>query len=189
MRGDDDWGHVDRVREGDDRAFEMLMARYKRPVHGFIFRMIGDASAADDAAQGVFVRAYQQIRAGKLRRGTAAFSTWLFQVARRAALDELRRRKRHPAAHPHAGNDRHVDGTVDPHTADREMVARETGEEIAAAVGRLPLAQRTVLVLAEYEGLSPADIAAVMNCSRKSVEIRLYRARRFLRQCLAHLLE
>ncbi len=185
----DDWAAVARVRSGDDAAFDAIMSRYKNSVHSFAFRMLGDAASADDAAQVVFLRAYQQICSGKLRKDKAAFSTWLFQVARCVALDELRRRKRHPSTRLSSGDDRGVDGNVDPRAADRKMIARETGTAIAAAVALLPPSQRTALVLAEYEGLPPSEIAAVMRCSLRSVETRLYRARRFLRQELAHLLE
>ena len=66
---------------------------------------------------------------------------------------------------------------------------REIGEQIAMAVAKLPEDQRTALVLAEYHGLSYAEIAGVMRRSEKSVESRLYRAKQTLRASLHHLLE
>jgi RNA polymerase sigma-70 factor (ECF subfamily) len=68
------------------------------------------------------------------------------------------------------------------------MVAGETGAQIAAAVAALPEDQRAAVLLAEYEGLPHAAIAAVMKTSVKSVELRLYRARKFLRLRLKDLL-
>ncbi len=73
-------------------------------------------------------------------------------------------------------------------TAPQNVLAKEIGEQIAAAVGLLPEDQRAALILSEYEDLSYAQIAAVMACSTKSVEARLYRAKIFLRRRLAHLL-
>ena len=67
--------------------------------------------------------------------------------------------------------------------------AREIGALIAAAVSELPEDQRTVLVLAEYQGMSHAEIGAVMRCSEKSVESRLYRAKQTLRTGLRPLLD
>jgi RNA polymerase sigma-70 factor (ECF subfamily) len=185
---DEDWTLVERVKTGDDRAFDALMERYKRPVLSFVFRMIGDATEAEDVAQDVFARAYQSIRKPGFHQTTAKFSTWLFQVARNAALDCLRRRKRHPAESLAAmdGNGNTMAGPE--RTAHEEAVARETGDQIAASVALLPEDQRAALILSEYEELSYAEIAAVLKCSQKSVEGRLYRARQFLRDRLRSLL-
>jgi RNA polymerase sigma-70 factor (ECF subfamily) len=184
----DGWALVERVRAGDDGAFEILMARFKRPVMNFVFRLIGDATEAEDVAQDVFVRAYRSMHKPGFRRTTAEFSTWLFAVTRNAALDCLRRRKRRPTtalADMEDGGESLASGQA---TAAEVVAARETGAAIAAAVALLPEDQRTATILSEYEHLSDADIAAVMRCSAKSVEARLYRARRFLRERLRHLL-
>ena len=183
-----DWLLVEQIKGGDDTAFDSLMERYKRPIMSFVYRMIGDEVEAEDVAQDVFVRAYRSIRKPGFHQATAAFSTWLFQVARHAALDCLRRRKRHPEDSLSAMDASGELSVGAGRTAGEESVARETGEQIAAAVALLPEDQRTALVLSEYEGLSYAEIAGIMKCSVKSVESRLYRARQFLRTQLADLL-
>lgn len=162
------------------------MSRYRRPVLNFVYRMIGNAADAEDVAQGVFVRAYQAIRKPSFRRTGTAFSTWLFQVARNAALDDLRRRKRHPAESLDVLQE-HGDLAGNPGATASEIVAdKETGNQVAAAVALLPEDQRAAFILAEYEDLGYAEIAAILDCSEKSVESRLYRARHFLRERLAH---
>ena len=183
-----DWALVERVRAGDDRAFDALMGKYSRPILNFAWRMIGDAGEAEDVAQEVFVRAYRSIRENKYHRTDAKYSTWLFRVARNAALDSLRRRGRNPAESLAALEESGEQPVVTQQTAAREMATREGLDEIAAAVSRLPEDQRAVLLLSEYEGFSQAEIAATLRCSEKSVESRLYRARQFLRRRLAHLL-
>lgn len=166
-----------------------LMSRHARPIKNFIYRMTGDADAAEDVAQEVFVRAYQTIRAhGLHQRRHARFTTWLFQVARHAALDELRRRRRHPAVSLEAMAEGGAALAAAGRPADEETAVREIGVRVARAVALLPEDQRTALVLQEYEGLSQAEIADVMDCSPKSVEARLYRARQFLRTRLHDLL-
>lgn len=185
---DTDWVLAEETRSDDDQAFTALMERYQRPILNFVFRMIGDPSEAEDVAQEVFVRAYRGIHAAGFRRTTAAFSTWLFQIARHAALDALRRRKRHPTESLADLETRGEPVADAGRTAAEETVIRETGKHIAAAVALLPEDQRTAIVLSEYEGLSYSQIAAIMNCSEKSVETRLYRARRFLRRQLTDLL-
>lgn len=183
-----DWSLVERVRAGDPSAFDEIIARYKRPILAFVYRMIGDATEAEDVAQDVFVRAYGVLSNSRFMASKAAFSTWLFQVARNAAIDCLRRRKRRPSESLDACIER--GGFPDRSPNPRDVSAsREVGERIAAAIGLLPEDQRAVLVLSEYDGLSDAEIASVMQCSVKSVESRLYRARRFLRERLADLLQ
>lgn len=183
-----DWDLVSAIRAGEDRAFDALLTRHRAPVMRFLYRMLRDASEAEDLAQDVFVNAHRAIITGTVTDRGQPFAAWLLQVARRAALDRLRWRRRHPAeALPEAG-------TADDaflatrRTASDAAQSRETGDAIANAVSDLPEPQRTILILAEYEGQSMAAIGVVLGCSVKSVETRLYRARRFLRHRLAHLL-
>ena len=183
-----DWELVEQIAEGDDRAFDALMEKYSRPVLNFVWRMIGDAGEAEDVAQDVFVRVYRSIKAGRCRPADAKFTTWLFHVARNAALDCLRRRRRHPAELRAVTEDGTDPLAVTRQTAARDATSREEFDEIAAAVGLLPEDQRAALLLAEYEDFSHAEIAAALHCSEKAVESRLYRARQFLRRRLARLL-
>ncbi len=184
-----DWSLVEQVKAGDDRAFDALMARYKLPVLNFVYRMTGDGSEAEDVAQEVFVDAYRTIRKPSFHRTTAQFSTWLFQVARNAALDSLRHRKRHPAESLSVLEENGAMLAGAARTAQEESADKETGQKIAAAVALLPEDQRSALILSEYEDRSYAEIAAVLKCSLKSVEARLYRAKHFLRDRLRNLLE
>ena len=169
------------VQSGDAAAFDELMRRYKRPVMNFVYRMLGSMEDADDIAQEVFVRVYQNL---DTYRPEMKFSTWLFALARNAAIDHWRWRKRHPTEPlEFAPQFAAPSGTAE------QVNAHEIGDEIAAAMAKLPEDQRTAIVLAEYHGLSCAEVAEVMHCSEKSVESRLYRAKQTLRGYLRHLLE
>jgi len=183
-----DWSLAAQVAAGDDAAFDALMARYKRPVLNFVYRLLGNAADAEDVAQDVFVRAYRSIRQGNLQRTAGQFSTWLFQIARHAALDALRWRRRHPAESLAALEDEGAAAPAAGPAADAEAAARETGARVAAAVARLPEEQRAALVLSVYEDLPQVEIAAVMHSSVRAVEGRIRRARRSLRRELADLL-
>ena len=178
---------VQRLPAGDDDAFDELMRRYRLPVVNFVYRLLGSADEADDIAQEVFVRLYRN--AGSYRPPTK-FSTWLFSVARNASMDRLRWRKRHPQELLEAMEEASgVTSAVAPGGVGEEVHAREIGRQVAVAVGALPEDQRTALVLAEYHGLAYEEIAQIMNCSLKSVEARLYRAKRTLRKRLQFLRE
>jgi len=161
---------VARTLAGDDAAFDELLARYRKPVLNFAYRLLGDATEAEDVAQDAFVRAYRHLADYHPRR---QFSTWLFAIARHAAIDRLRYRQRHPTAPLAAAPEPAASPRYD-----------DLGEHIAAAIAGLPEDQRTAIVLAEYHGLSHAEIAGVMDCTEKSVESRLYRARAALREKL-----
>ncbi len=180
---------IRRLQAGDEAAYGELLERWRKPVLNFIHRLTGDAGAADEIAQEVFVRVSRNIGGFRTGGGEAAFSAWLFQIARNAALDALRHRRRHPAVsleeQPAAGT-RIADSAPCPA---RAAELRDAGAEIAAAVLALPEEQRTALVLAEYHDFAVAEIAAVMGTNAKSVEARLYRARQTLRQKLAHLMK
>ena len=82
-----------RLQAGDEAALTEILTRYQKPVLNFVYRLLGNAADAEDVAQETFVRAYQHIRRYTPRE---KFSTWLFAIARHAALDKLRYRKRHP---------------------------------------------------------------------------------------------
>jgi RNA polymerase sigma-70 factor (ECF subfamily) len=176
---DPDLTLLQRLRSGDDSAFDAIMERYQRPVLNFVYRMLNDAHEAEDVAQDVFVRVYRNVKCFDPR---AKFSTWLFQIARNAALDRARRKKFQSLEDfleilPIVGR-----------TPAADLQSLEMSEQIGAAVQELPEDQRAALVLAEYEGRSHADIAAILKTSERSVEGRLYRAKQFLRKRLAHLM-
>ena len=83
-----------RLQGGDDGALNPLMERWQTPLRSYLFRHTQNEAAAHDLAQDVFVRVYQHRH--RYAAG-ARFTTWLFTIARNLALNEIRRRSRHPA--------------------------------------------------------------------------------------------
>ena len=161
---------LEQLRAGDEAALAEVMRQYRHSIVNFCYRLLGNAGEADDVAQETFVRCYQARH--RLRPG-AKLSTWLFTIARNLSLDRLRYRKRHPTEP--------LETAPEPVTISDDVSNREIGMAIATAIAQLPEDQRTALVLAEYHGLSYAEIAEIMKCSGKSVEARLYRAKQTLR--------
>jgi RNA polymerase sigma-70 factor (ECF subfamily) len=162
---------IEQLQSGDDPAFDELMCRYKRPVLNFCYRLLGNVCDAEDVAQEVFVCVYRHVRDFQPER---KFSTWLFALARNACIDRLRYRARHPTEP--------LDAVAEPAVQPAEI--DELSEAIAAAIAELPEEQRTAIILSEYHDASHAEIAQVMHCSEKSVEARLYRARKTLQHRL-----
>jgi RNA polymerase sigma-70 factor (ECF subfamily) len=176
-----------RVQRGDRRAFEALMARHAQAVANFLYHSLGDAAEAEDLTQNVFLQVY---KSAARYRVTAKFTTWLFTIARNLCLNELRRRARHPAlsldapppefedAPARAVPDTRPDGPVD------TLLLSELEAKIQEALGDLPEAQRTAILLYREQDLSYDDIAAVLGCSLTAVKSLIHRGRETLKRRL-----
>jgi len=148
---------------GDVRAFEQIVRQHQQSVWRYLRRLLGDPTAAEDVAQETFLRVYRRLPSFAFR---ARFSTWVFQIARNAGLDELRRRAR---------ADRVVrSAQALPATVDGPAVARV---EIDAALATLPVDQREALLLVEVLGIRYAEAATVLGVPVGTVKSRVFGAR------------
>lgn len=174
-----------RLRLGEDNALGEIMDRWQNAVAGFLMRLVGEREDALDLAQETFARVYE----GRARyRPGSSFRAWLFTIASNLARNHLRWRARHPTRRldtAEASDPRPADPDPPPDMATHN---RELARAVRKAVEALPEDLRIAVVLAEYEGLSQDEIARVLRCSRKAVEMRVYRARAKLRDALSHLL-
>jgi RNA polymerase sigma-70 factor (ECF subfamily) len=173
---DDDVRLMLAVRAGDGGAFEALFARWSAPLLRYLERMVRDPAIAEELAQEVFLRVY---RARERYEPDARFSTWLFTIATRLAWNELRR-PRHRS--PHDALDPDADEAPLPLAAneppsDVVVDARRTGAAVERALGRLPERQRAALWLAAVEGLSYAEVAALLETTERSVKALVHRGR------------
>jgi RNA polymerase sigma-70 factor (ECF subfamily) len=172
---------IDRVREGDEEAFAVLVDRYRNRIHRLVYGLLRDADEAEDVTQEVFVKAFFRIASYK---GNSAFYTWLYRVAVNAASDwrkKWRRRKGLSLEEGPTGSEGLKDEAPRP---ERLAHGRELGEKIEAALAALPEKYRTILVLREYEGLSYEEMARVLSLRKGTVESRLFRARERLKSML-----
>ena len=177
-----------RLREGEDLALNELMARWQQPLTNYLARLCGNEATALDLAQETFVRAYEA-RARYDTRGK--FATWLYTITGNLARNSHRWQQRHPTISLDAPTDENG-GTLATHLPDSKLAPDATAEQheraaaVRTAIAALPEDQRSIVLLSEYEDRSQADIAALLKCTVKAVETRLYRARQSLRERLAH---
>ena len=176
-----------RLRAGEDLALNELMARWQQPLVNFLARFCGSEATALDLAQETFIRIYEARARYDLR---GKFSTWLYTIAGNLARNSHRWQQRHPTISLDAPAEE--TGTTlatylpDPAPApDARAETTERANAVRAAIAQLPEDQRTIILLSEYEDRSHAEIAAVLACTPKAVETRLYRARQTLRDKLA----
>jgi RNA polymerase sigma-70 factor (ECF subfamily) len=162
------------------------MERHATPVFHFLCRMVGNEDDANDLAQETFVRVF---RARATFHPSEKFSTWLFTIAANLARNHFRWRSRHPnvSLETETGESEQTIGSTLPASdpaPNEQALAAERAAAVRAAVGKLPEELREAVVLCEWEELSMADAAKILEATPKAVESRLYRARQILRERL-----
>lgn len=169
---------VVKSRQGDRSAFGELVRRHHAGVVNVVYRMCGEAGRAEDAAQEAFLQAW--LRLSDFRPGSS-LRNWLYRIAVNAALDSLRRERREPG-------DLEDAPVADPAAGpERVLLQRERAQRVQRAILSLTEANRAVLVLREYGGLSYREIAAALGIPLGTVMSRLNYARSSLRALLADL--
>jgi RNA polymerase sigma-70 factor, ECF subfamily len=160
----------------DAEVFEALFRECGADVHGYAISLLGDRSAAEDVTAIAFERLYRSRSRLDRRRGTPR--AWLFAIARNAALDELRRRRRQPGYE--LGDELTVDrdcGEAIEHV-ERRITVRD-------ALAGLPLREREVVLLKFHGQLSNGELARALQISESNAGTRLHRALTRLREhCL-----
>jgi RNA polymerase sigma-70 factor (ECF subfamily) len=157
--------------------FEALYRAARDDVFAYVATLLRDRAAAEDVTAAAFERAYRKQRLFKSARGSER--AWLFGIARNAALDELRRRKRAAAL------------AAEP--ADLDAVLPEDGAEAAlrraavrAALATLEPRERELVALKFHAGLANAEIATVLGVSVSNAGTQLHRAMTKLREAVEH---
>jgi RNA polymerase sigma-70 factor (ECF subfamily) len=171
---------MERFVQGDTRAFEALFDRYGPKVHGFVGRMVSDASMVDDLVQTTFLSV---VRArGRYERGQR-FAPWIFAIAANATRDALRRRQRRREV---VGDDRSLAALAAPAPVEPDA---ERDRQVSAALSALPEPQREAVVLHWFHGLSFREIAASRGTTPGAVKVRAHRGYERLRLLLGNLAE
>lgn len=165
-----DEADVARARAGDTAAFAALVRRHQDRVFGFILRMLDARDEALELTQDVFVKAWQALPGW---RPEARFSTWLLQIARNAALDQLRRRRVVQFAPLDDGMDV-ADTAPGP---EARYASRQRQALLEHALQQIAAEHREILLLREIENLSYGELAAVLGIAEGTVKSRLARAR------------
>jgi RNA polymerase sigma-70 factor (ECF subfamily) len=181
-------------REGNPRAFELLLARHERKVWNFLRRSVGDATLAEDLLQEVFLRVIKTQADAQMGdfRGEAKFTTWVYTIARNLCIDHARRAVHRDARSLDAPTraddeasetlyDRVSDGGRDAEglASDGQVRAR-----VDEAVAALPPDQREVFLLREVMDMPFAEIAAVVGAPEPTVKSRMRYALERLREAL-----
>lgn len=173
---------VARAVGGDRLAFTQLIEHYQSACYGLAWRLLGDADMAADATQDAFVHAYN----GMASYRGGIFRSWMLRITANASYDILRRKQRRPTT-----------ALPDPEEGEAELPdpravsplgAATRGEmyrHLEAALQRLPVDQRTAVVLCDVYGMDYAEVAAATESALGTVKSRIHRGRLRLRELLA----
>ncbi len=165
---------VDQAREGDADAVRFLYLRFADNVYAYVCSIVRDEHEAEDVTQQVFAKLLGRFPAYEARRAVP-FSGWILRVAHNAAIDHIRARRSLPVADVHS-----------PDTPDHDL-SHERGQDLRAALETLPVAQREVVLLRLFHGLSTAEVAGRLGRSEHSVHALQHRAHVQLRGELTRL--
>ena len=158
---------------GAAEQFEQLYRSSAGEVYAYVASMLRDRTAAEDVTALAFERAFRRRALFDIHRGTAR--SWVFAIARNAALDELRRRRRTGALLHDVADDSVELDELAPEIAERRLVVRE-------GLASLDPRDREVILLKFVGRLSNAELARVLHCSESNAGTRLHRAIERLRE-------
>nr|WP_315256907.1 RNA polymerase sigma factor RpoE [uncultured Duganella sp.] len=182
---------VERVRDGDKQAFDLLVAKYQRRLMRLLSRIVHDPAEAEDVVQETFIKAYRALRHF---RGDSAFYTWLYRIGINTAKNHLATQGRRMPASIDAATDQAEafnDGEHlrDINTPESMLASKQIAQTVNAAMDGLPVDLRTAIALREIEGLSYEEISDIMACPIGTVRSRIFRAREVIAEKLRPLLD
>ncbi|MDH5712160.1 MAG: RNA polymerase sigma factor RpoE [Gammaproteobacteria bacterium] len=181
---------VERVQQGDKKAFDLLVLKYQLRVSKLVARFLRNSADVPDVVQDTFIKAYKAL---PNFRGDSAFYTWIYRIAINTAKNHLVSMGRKASGSnldiQEAEDYGASDWLKDYATPEREVLASEIQVNINQALSQLPPDLREAITLREIEGLSYEDIAVAMDCPIGTVRSRIFRAREAIDEKLEPLLD
>jgi RNA polymerase sigma-70 factor (ECF subfamily) len=175
------------LRAGNMDAFDILLAKYRKPIIHFMYRMVHNQAVAEELAQEVFLRVY---RSRETYRAEARFSTWLYRIATNLGVNHARDTRRERSAstiyldEPDSETGTTPDVADATPSAEAKLLSRERMNAIRHHVMALPDRQKTAVLMHKYEGLDYKQIGEVLKLSESATKSLLFRAYQTLRDKL-----
>lgn len=174
---DQEW--LEKARNGDDDAFAKLVETYQNPVYNLCYRMLGEGTAAEDAAQETFWRAYQNLKRYDQDR---SFITWLLSIAAHYCIDQ-QRKKRLPIFELDEFPDIDLmDATIP--NPEKELGQNQEKEALHTLINDLNPQDRATVILKYWYDCSEEEISKMLSLTVSAVKSRLHRSRRQLAEMM-----
>src|SRR6478672_5261434 len=173
---------IERAKQGDAEAFQLLYGLHKRRVYSLCLRMTANTAEAEDLTQEAFLQLFRKIATF---RGESAFSTWLHRMAVNVVLMQLRK-KGLPVVPLDDATEGDEEGSIkkEPGAPDMRLAGSIDRLQLQRAVDELPPGYRTIFVLHDVEGFEHNEIATMIGCSIGNSKSQLHKARIKLRELL-----
>lgn len=177
---------VKRYLHGDEKALEILIKRYLKAVYNFVYYYTKNASDAEDITQDVFIRVWKKIKKFDQRKN---FKSWLFGIARNAAIDFIRQKKAVPFSSFETGEGQNYFTETVRDVAslpDEVMLKNDLTSFLAPAVDKLSADDQEIIQLRHDDDLTFREIAQKLQAPLNTVKSRYRRALIFLKKLLAN---
>lgn len=179
----DDVQLIRRILSSDDTAFGVLVKKYEKNVHAYVWRKIGDFHDAEEITQDTFLKVYHKLATLKDPR---RFSVWLYRIAERQILASQRKERIHTQSLEHTSIRIIHKMAYSQYIAEEQAkAATETQRDyVQRLLSRLPERERTVVRLHYYQEMTCAEISGFLGVPANTIKSYLYRARQRLKQCI-----
>jgi RNA polymerase sigma-70 factor (ECF subfamily) len=169
---------IERVKNGDKKAYDLLVLKYQQRVINLISRFVKNHADALDISQETFIKAYKAL---PNFRGESAFYTWLYRIAVNTAKNHLTVQSRKITKSDYDVTEiEQIEGNMsltEQTTPENLLIKDELQDIVLNTIENLPEDLKSAIMLREIEGLSYEEIAAVMECPVGTVRSRIFRAR------------
>ena len=159
---------MESVRDGRIEKLAILFEKHHVRLYNFFLRMTGSSNISEDLVQDVFLRV---LKYRKSYQGRSKFRVWLFQIARNAHIDYLRKKK---DAYPL--EDQFFDIKSDEDEPDDSLIRNQEADKLNQALAKLSLKKREVLILSRYQDMKYKEIADLFGCQIGTVKTYVHRA-------------
>jgi len=176
--------YIDKIIDGDTKAFTVLVDRYKNMVFTLALQMLKNREEAEEVSQDTFVKIYKYLNKFK---GDSKFSTWVYRITYNSCLDRIKTYKRQ---YDTVGIDEFTENQVRTlETAFDIMDRADRQRSVKECLRRLPPADSALITLFYYEELSLGEISKIINLDPNNIKVKLFRARKRLAAILKERLE
>lgn len=178
-----DQHYINQIIEGNSKAFEVLVDRYKNFVFTLAHKMMKDREEAEEVAQDTFIKVYRSINKYK---GEAKFSTWVYKITYNTCLDRLKKRKEKNVVYIEDFSEtelRAIGNTLD------NIDEKDRNQKIQDCLHLLLSEEAFLLTLYYFDGQSIEEISKVMDTNANNIKIKLFRTRKKITSLLKERLE
>jgi RNA polymerase sigma-70 factor (ECF subfamily) len=175
MTNFNDQFYIHKIKNGDYKAFEVLVNQYKNLVFSIALKMVKNKENAEEIAQDSFIKVYKKIDKFK---GKSKFSTWLYKITYNTSLDYIKKNKKNDFTY--SLDDLTLNKVIETGNALENLEIEENKQLIRQCLNKLKEEEQVLLTLYYFEELSLQEIATIINKSYNQVRINLHRSRKKL---------